>query len=87
MAINTKLSYFTPEVFDREGQTIRFAPHEVGQPSLPFFVKFLPPTREFQFSPTSIDQLKAYQIQLDIIDSFGATSSAAFAVTLYDPSS
>ena len=87
MAINTKLSYFTPEVFDREGQLIRFTPHEVGQPILPFFVKFLPPTREFQFSPTQIDEQKAYQIQLDVIDSFGATSSATFTVTLYDASS
>ena len=49
MAINTKLSYFIPEVFDREGQQIRFAPHEVGEPILPFFVKFLPPTENFNF--------------------------------------
>ena len=82
MAINTKLSYFFSEVTDREGQSIRYAPHEVGQPILPFFVKFLADTREFQFSPTSADQKKSYFIQLDMIDSFGASSSATFSITL-----
>ena len=38
-------------------------------------------------SPSSIDLVQVYKIQLDLTDSFGASSSSTFRVTLYDPSS
>lgn len=58
-------------MIDREKQSVTIFAHEVGKTSLPFFIKFKNETKEFIFSPTQIDVVKNYSIQIDITDYFG----------------
>lgn len=62
--------------------------HEVGTSSLPSFVKFNIWTFEFIYTPTQLDLQKKqnYNIQIDIKDSFGASTSQKFSVSLYSSS-
>jgi len=53
---------------------------------LPSFVKFDLSTKEFIFSPTKLDTLKDYQIDLDLIDSFKAKTTYSFILNINDPS-
>jgi hypothetical protein len=52
---------------------------------LPSFIKFNPVTRQFIIQPTKLDALKDYQIELSLIDNFGARTMYPFVVTIYDP--
>ena len=73
-------------MIDREKQSVTIFAHEVGKPSLPFFIKFKNVTNEFIFSPTQIDVVKDYSIQIDITDYFGESSSSKFKIFVYDSS-
>lgn len=48
-------------------------------------MKFNTVTRQFKIQPTKLDALKDYQIELSLIDNFGARTIYSFVVTIYDP--
>lgn len=50
-------------------------------------MRFDKSTKEFIFSPTKLDSLKDYQIDLDLIDSFSAKKTYSFILRVYDPTS
>lgn len=82
MPIYTTQTYQLPEVFDREGQDIIISAREEKKQKLPGFVKLNTITKEFTFSPFSLDTKEEYSIQLDVQDTFGAMNSYKFSVKL-----
>ena len=80
--IYTTQTYQLPEVFDREGQEIIISAREEKKQKLPGFVKLNTITKEFTFSPFSLDTKEEYSIQLDVQDTFGTMNSYKFSVKL-----
>lgn len=80
--INTVYTYNFSEGVDPEKQKIKYEANERYKQLLPPFMMFKSATREFKFSPTKLDAIKDYHIELTLIDNFNARTTYPFIVTL-----
>jgi hypothetical protein len=84
VGLNTNQSFVLPHAIDREHQPITYAIKELNKNYLPAFVKFNETIRALIIQPTSADVVNVYNLQIDLLDSFGAVSTYYLNLGLYD---